>query len=153
MLFWRKSFLEPRGTLGHSVNTTASGRTGTCLAYLDWVSVYWLGPGEESFKTTDYSRSPDGRWNKDLVLKVVLNTFEEYICAAAIPAHFVIEAGEHVPGLAPEVAEEAVNARRARLVPRDFVAHGYTGGCPGCIQLQRGGGVSRNHSEACRSRM
>ena len=41
----------------------------------------------------------------------------------------------------------------ARLVPRGVLAHGYTGGFSGRIQLHRGGGVSRHLSEACRSRM
>ena len=80
-------------------------------------------------------------------------TFEEYVCPAAPPEPFVIEADEHGPVVAPEVAEEAFNTTRVRVVPRYFLAHGNTGGCPGCIQLQRGVGVSRNHSEACRSRM
>ena len=79
--------------------------------------------------------------------------FDEFICPAATPAHPVIEARERASGVAPEVTEEVVNARRVRLVPTNVLAHGYTGGCPICIQLQRGGGVFRNNSEARRSRM
>ena len=82
-----------------------------------------VGTSSGIFKTTDYRRSLDGRWNKDLVLGMVI-TFEEYICPTATPAPFIIEAGEHVPGIAPEVAEEVANARRVRLVLRDFLAHG-----------------------------
>jgi hypothetical protein len=40
-----------------------------------------------------------------------------------------------------------------RLVRRDFLKHGYTGGCPGCIHLQSGLEGSRNHNEACRLRI
>ena len=64
------------------------------------------------------------------------------MCPAATPSPFVIEAGEHGLGIAPEVAEGVVDVRMVCVVPRYFLAHGYTGGCPGCIQLQRGGGVS-----------
>ena len=103
-----------------------------------------VGTPREIFKTTDYRRSPDGRWSKDLVFGMAI-TFEEYICTAATPAPSVFEAGEHGPGIAPEVAEEVVNVRRVRLVPIDFLAHGYTRGRPGCIRLQRGGEVSLNH--------
>ena len=38
--------------------------------------------------------------------------------------------------------------RRARLKPEDFQEFGYTVGCAGCDQLQIGGDVRRNHSEA-----
>ena len=38
-------------------------------------------------------------------------------------------------------------------MPRDFAKFGYTAGCPGCVQLQRGGGTSRNHNEICRTRL
>ena len=68
------------------------------------------GASRGIFKTTDYRRSPDGRLIKDLALGVA-TTFEEYFCPAATPAPFVIEAGEHGPGIAPKVAEEVVNAR------------------------------------------
>ena len=77
-----------------------------------------VGASRGIFKITDYGRSPDGRWNKDLVLGKAI-AFEEHICPTATPAPSVIEAGEHVAGIAPEVAEEVANARRVRLAPRD----------------------------------
>ena len=66
-----------------------------------------VGTSGGIIETSDNRRSPDWRWNKDLVLGVA-TTFEEHICPAATPAPFVIEAGEHGPGIAPEVAEEVV---------------------------------------------
>ena len=37
-----------------------------------------------------------------------------------------------------------------RLAPGEFLVHGYTAGCPGCIALRRKIGQSKNHSEECR---
>ena len=39
------------------------------------------------------------------------------------------------------------------LKPEDFQTFGYTVGCPGCDQLQMGGSVRRNHTDACRNRI
>ena len=89
-----------------------------------------VGTSRGNFKiTTEYRRSHDGWWNKDLVLGMV-TSLKEYICPSASPSLFVIVAGDNCPGIAPEVAEEDANTRRVRLVPCDFFAHGYTGGCP-----------------------
>ncbi len=43
--------------------------------------------------------------------------------------------------------------RLARLKPEDFQEFGYTVGCPGCDQLQIGGSLRRNHTDACRDRI
>ena len=43
--------------------------------------------------------------------------------------------------------------RRLRLVPQDFVSHGYTEGCGGCTWLQTGLGNRRGHNEECRTRL
>ena len=43
--------------------------------------------------------------------------------------------------------------RRIRLRPEDFVAHGYTIGCPGCESIQLESNVRRGHNEECRARM
>ena len=51
----------------------------------------------------------EGGTRISLVLGMVI-TFAEHICPTASAAPFVIEAGEHVPGIAPEVVEEVVNA-------------------------------------------
>ena len=44
-------------------------------------------------------------------------------------------------------------ARRLRLSRDDFITHGYTAGCGGCVALQLGLGAARNHTELCRARM
>ena len=38
-------------------------------------------------------------------------------------------------------------------VREDFKTFGYTVGCPGCDQLQIGGFLRRNHTDACRDRI
>ena len=51
-----------------------------------------------------------------------------------------------------EVFREPMNVPKAyRLGPRDFQAHGYTLGCPGCRALLRGTTLQK-HSDACRKR-
>ena len=40
-----------------------------------------------------------------------------------------------------------------RLAPSDFLIHGYTAGCAGCVNLRRKTGLGKNHSETCRLRM
>ena len=49
--------------------------------------------------------------------------------------------------------EQAIGTRRMWLKKSDFETHGYTGGCRGCIKLQRDDGTRAGHSEACRNRM
>ena len=41
---------------------------------------------------------------------------------------------------------------RLRLTKEEFVRHGFTEGCRGCMAMIRGG-LARTHTEACRSRM
>ena len=43
--------------------------------------------------------------------------------------------------------------RAAYLKPKDFMTHGYTGGCKGCEYLATGIGSRKNHSVYCRHRM
>ena len=50
-------------------------------------------------------------------------------------------------------ADAPTSRRRVCLKPADFASHGFTAGCPGCIRLQQGGGIVRNHTEACRRRI
>ena len=53
----------------------------------------------------------------------------------------------------PEISPEIPIARRPRMEASDFFRFGYTGGCSGCVHLQAGSSGSRNHNEACRSRI
>ena len=43
--------------------------------------------------------------------------------------------------------------RRLYVKPADFVRHGFTQGCPGCVCARTGIGPKRNHSEICRQRL
>ena len=50
--------------------------------------------------------------------------------------------------------DEQSASRRVRITMKDLKRHGFTSGCPRCIDLERGKSTSRrNHSEACRARM
>ena len=65
--------------------------------------------------------------------------------SAFIPANLdmslvAVTAGEHAP-------------RRARITKEDFLKHGYTPGCPGCIATQGGGSRQfRKRTDECRRR-
>ena len=78
--------------------------------------------------------------------------FEEYVVLSTVDAEAVVIDGVDIPLASPALAE-VLKARRLRLSRDDFVTHGYTAGCGGCVALQRGLGNARNHSEICRDRM
>ena len=65
----------------------------------------------------------------------------------------IIEPGVIAHDVLPPDVETQTAVRRMRLAPSDFLVHGYTAGCPGCVALRRKTGQSKNHSEACRLRM
>ena len=44
-------------------------------------------------------------------------------------------------------------SRRMMVRQADFVAHGFTDGCPGCISIRAGRRSARCHSERCRARI
>ena len=53
----------------------------------------------------------------------------------------------------PPEFDTSTPRRRMRLAPSDFLIHGYTAGCAGCVNLRRKKGPGKNHSESCRLRM
>ena len=67
-----------------------------------------------------------------------------------LPDKIGIEPGIIAHDMLPPEVEVAVSTRRMRLSPLDFLIHGYTASCPGCIDLRRKSLQSRSHSEACR---
>ena len=94
------------------------------------------------------------RWNADFVLRCT-TSFEQYIDPSQQnPDRIVADPSVVVHDELPDMPEVPVKTRRMRLTQPDFQTHGYTGGCPGCIHLRRGGeGPSRNHTDACRARL
>ena len=52
-----------------------------------------------------------------------------------------------------EIGGRAFVPRRVRLNPEDFIKHGFTGRCRGCVWLQDNIGTRVAHSEECRRRM
>ena len=114
-----------------------------------------VGTPEGVFRTRDMRilSDHDARWNSEFLLK--FNTsFEQYVDPAqSTPDYIAIEPGVIAHDVLPQDVEIPVGTRRMRLSPSDFVVHGYTAGCPGCIALRRKAGQSRNHTEQCRLRM
>ena len=109
-----------------------------------------MGTDNGIVHTTDYSSVPDGPWNRGMVEKMVTSV-EEYVSPMArSPEDIEISAPVLNPDGAPEPADVVPVARRAKLKKEDFQLCGYTSGCAGCMNLQRGSGTTRNHTEACR---
>ena len=111
-----------------------------------------IGTKSGIVRTNEFRLSPEGKWNSELVLSIP-TSFQEYIePGAKLPTPYIILPVPPAIGV-PDVPAVDIQARRLRLQKRDFLAHGYTGGCAGCIHLQRDLPGSRNHSEACRKRI
>ena len=64
-----------------------------------------------------------------------------------------IEPGVIAHDVLPPDVETYTAVRCMRPSPGDFLVHGYTAGCAGCIALRCKTGQSKNHSEECRLRM
>ena len=92
------------------------------------------------------------RWDKDFLMKCDMG-FEEYLNPTR-EAREPIVINADVPQIdVPPVEEQAIGTRRMWLKKSDFETHGYTGGCRGCIKMQREDGTRAGHNEACRTRM
>ena len=77
--------------------------------------------------------------------------FEKYVDPSEqLPDQVLVEPGVVAHDILPPDVETQTSVRRMRLSPGDFLMHGYTAGCLGCIALRRKTGQSKNHSEECR---
>ena len=114
-----------------------------------------LGTPKEIVRARDVQiiSGPAVRWNAEFILRCT-TSFEQYIDPSQqIPDRIVTDPSPVVRDGLPEMPEVTVKSRSIRLMPQDFQLYGYTGGCPGCIHLRRGGaGQSRNHTQECRDR-
>ena len=116
-----------------------------------------VGTENGIFTSSDVRGLPDGpgRWSAKMV-ENMRTTFEEYIDpSAAAPDAISVHVPENPidPNSLPTAAAAIQSTRIMRLLPEDFRLCGYTGGCPGCVQLQRKTGISRIHTEVCRRRV
>ena len=92
------------------------------------------------------------KWNREFVMKFD-PPFEKYIDPSEqLPDQVIVEPGVIAHDMLTLDVETQTAVRRMRLAPRDFLVHGYTAGCPGCIALRRKTDQSKNHSEECRLR-
>ena len=96
---------------------------------------------------------PKSWWNGDFLFE--FNTpSEQYIePSEQFPYRVQIETGIVAHDELPPEVGTSTPRRRMRLAPSDFLIHGYTAGCAGCVDLRRKMGLSKNHSESCRLRM
>ena len=73
-------------------------------------------------------------------------SFEQYIDPSErFPDKLQFEAGVAGHDELPPKVDTSTSRRRTRLAPSEFLIHGYTAGCAGCINLRRKTGLSKNH--------
>ena len=130
---------------------------GIFLGMTGQTSEIMIGTENGICTTSDVRRLPDGpgRWNVKMIKNMKI-TFEEYIDPSSTdPDGIVVKVPESLidPSVIPAEPALTQHVRRMRLAPEDFQKFGYTGGCQGCIHLQRNSPSRRNHSEACRKRI
>ena len=89
--------------------------------------------------------APEGRWSRELVL-CCDTAFEEYVVPSTVDPEAVVIDGADIP-LGPPAPAVVLKAQRLRLSRDEFVTHGYTAWCGGCVALQRGLRSALNHSE------
>ncbi len=93
----------------------------------------------------------DSRWDAELVNKVNIGVAQHVTGEDQKPAEVVVVKPD-VDAPAPPVARE-FQPRGLKLNKNDFIEHGYSGGCPGCLHYQTGIGARAGHSAECRRRM
>ena len=89
--------------------------------------------------TSDVRSLPDGRgrWSVKMV-ENMRTTVEEYIDPSEVaPDAIAVHVPENPvdPKSLPTEPAATQSTRRMTLLPEDFILCGYTGGCPGCVQL------------------
>ena len=113
-----------------------------------------IGTSSGVHRSRDIRRRLEGEcWGKESITQCKVS-FRDYICPEDGPqADFEIPVVHREAGDVPDI-DFTTKARRMMLHPRDFQTHGFTAGCPGCIQQQAGtqqrGG---RHTEKCRERI
>ena len=129
-------------------------RTGVFLGYVWSTPEYLVGTAEGIFKCRTIRRMPlETSYDPECVTWLT-TSYNTYIKSGAKTNPPQVRFGDIAPS-APEpmVTRGGSHIRRARLYPQDFVTHGYTVGCDGCLHLQNQLGQRRGHNEECRKRM
>ena len=129
-------------------------REGIYLGMSGMSSELLLGTREGVVKSRDIRVLSDekARWNYDFVMEFNTHVEQHINPSEGQPEHVEIEPGLIAHDELPADPDVTVTTRRMRLLPTDFLEHGYTAGCPGCDHIRRQK-TSRNHTEACRKRM
>ena len=110
-----------------------------------------LGNKDGIFRARSIRRLPrDARWSEEAIKAVRIGVAQYVSGQDQDPREVVVVRPSGPPPDVPEIRD--VLPRRVKFNKDDYVAHGYTGGCPGCMRAASGG--SRlPHSEDCRKRM
>ena len=128
--------------------------TGFFIGVNGRTTEYLVATEEGIFSCATIRILPDDEAYDPACIDIVNVTYREYVLEGARSTPVVFRfGGDQVKNADTEPITAPMIPRRARLKPEDFPELGYTVGCAGCDQLQIGGNVRCNHSEACRSRM
>ena len=143
--------LDPRWRLGVYLGHTG----GSMEAYVG------VPNGNVRMSRTVLRVVAESRWSKEMVQRVLGTPHEltpiddgelnsDDIDASEQP----YEPNEDTTAEPPADGSEANAPRRVRITAKDLKKHGFTVGCPRCIDLERGKANSvKNHSEQCRARL
>ena len=111
-----------------------------------------LGNDKGIFRARTIRRLPrEGRWSAELLSKLQVGVGQHVTGEVQSPAEPIMV---KIDGpVAPPSEAREVQPRGLRLNKKDFIEHGFTGGCPGCLHQQTGLGARVGHTPACRRRM
>ena len=103
-------------------------------------------------RTRSMRRLPrDKRWSADMIKELNVGVAQYLTGEAQEPSQAIVVRPD-VPVPDPPVPR-GFQARRLKLDKQDFLTHGYTAGCPGCLYYRSGIGARAGHTEECRTRM
>ena len=132
---------------------------GYFLGVISRTTEYLIGTADGVIKCAHLKRLPKERAYDPACLDEVKCTVYEYIKDGAKSTVKRVRFADERPR---EMSErEPIESARGtpapyglRLTKRDFLEHGYTMTCPGCVWVQSGeAGTSRRHTPECRARM
>ena len=115
----------------------------------------FIGTGSGVFKCRTIKRLPEEeKWNAELVNFMKGTTWQPVPGRGGTELRASVKIAERqdvLPGIETGTQRDQ-QARRMYIVKEDIKNYGYTKGCKGCNAI-RCGGIARNHSEECRTRI
>ena len=115
---------------------------------------YLVATADGVFSCATIRRLPDDGAYDPKCINIVKVAYRDYVLGGASSTPVGVRFGEtHIKSAEADPITAPMVPRRARLKPEDFQEFGYTVGCPDCDQLQTGGSIRRNNTDACRDRI